>query len=161
MLDISQCRQRGSHLHSKHYIVLNARLHTSNSRIHYCNPPPTTTTTTTANLKLPSEPLAFLCYALPRLHSFQIFASVFVSVCFVVSSSRCHCNKRVWTLRGLKLNNLCTTTLNAQTGCSQNIQKPQTPKKRREAQLDGTMDQIRCEAAHSRLQKEGPPRPAV
>lgn len=34
-----------------------------------------------------------------------------------------HTNKRAGMVKGLKLNNLCPTALNTQTGCSQNIKK--------------------------------------
>lgn len=51
-------------------------------------------------------------------------------VCFSLSFSSCHTNKRAGMVKGLKLNKLCPTALNTQTGCSKNIKKPQTPKER-------------------------------
>lgn len=126
-----------------------------------CNNPPHPLHSTAANLKFSfhCHPYPFLSLSIPSslfLHfhssfwvlqfdhlslSLSLFNGLFL-FCFSQFFLSCRTNKRAGMVRGLKLNKLCPTALNTQTGCSQNIKKPQTPKKRREAGLDKTIDQI-------------------
>lgn len=91
------------------------------------------------SLSIPS--LLFLhfhsCFsALQFLHlpqpppSLSVFLVLGLFVCRLSPSFlSCHTNKRAGMVRGLKLNNLCPTTLNTQTGCSQNIKTANTKEK--------------------------------
>lgn len=129
MLDISQCRQRGVTYTAsiKVYLMLG------------CTPAPAEFSAVAPHPhplhhSQPQTPLRAFCLSLPSLTKNSFFSNLPLrlcfSVCFGASSSRCHNNKRAGMVRGLKLNNLCTATLNTQTGCSQNIQKATNTKEK-------------------------------
>lgn len=106
-----------------------------------------------SNLITCLSPLSVFCFFL-----YLIFSSSAAARLSFLSS---HNNKRAVMVRGLKLNKLCPTALNTQTGCSQNIKKPQTPKKRREEGLDKTIAQIKCVLRYKDCCSEHTLRPAT